>query len=337
MEATALCFRLLMLEFLLEMHIQSGYTRRTGAALLRVDPNRLQHFEYKSLSFHCDGFDGSIKLRGTRNTEEFPPVCEVIKTSCTISKTYPTDMGEYWCESEAGKRSNSVNITITAGPVILDSPALPLLEGDVTLSCMSRKTSTKQAADFYKDGVLVRGSPSEQVTVHNVSKSDEGLYKCSITGVGTSPESFLAVGANTVSTTSPPAYDEPEYPRDLVVMLVPLMVLLLLLLVALIYIRRRIASSKTPTAASNSGEAASAASGGEAEDDVNSLTYAVVTKKRPDKGADESSVQPLYSTVMETRCPAESGSSGSTLALNPRAAKESSLPEPEIVYSVIQM
>uniref|UniRef100_A0A3B5AY30 Ig-like domain-containing protein n=1 Tax=Stegastes partitus TaxID=144197 RepID=A0A3B5AY30_9TELE len=169
----------------------------SGAALLRVDPNRLQHFEYKSLSFHCDGFDGSIKLRGTRNTEEFPPVCEVIKTSCTISKTYPTDMGEYWCESEAGKRSNSVNITITAGPVILDSPALPLLEGDVTLSCMSRKTSTKQAADFYKDGVLVRGSPSEQVTVHNVSKSDEGLYKCSITGVGTSPESFLAVGGET--------------------------------------------------------------------------------------------------------------------------------------------
>ncbi|XP_008303909.1 low affinity immunoglobulin gamma Fc region receptor III-like [Stegastes partitus] len=154
MEATALCFRLLMLEFLLEMHIQSGYTRRTGAALLRVDPNRLQHFDYESLSFHCDGFDGSINLRGKRNTEEFRPVCEVIETSsssCRISQIYPTDMGEYWCESEAGKRSNRVDITITAGPVILDSPAFPLLEGDnVTLSCMSRKTSTKQAKESAK-------------------------------------------------------------------------------------------------------------------------------------------------------------------------------------------
>ncbi|XP_051799897.1 low affinity immunoglobulin gamma Fc region receptor II-b-like [Acanthochromis polyacanthus] len=264
MEATTLCFRLLMLEFLLEIHIQSTYTLKSGAVLLRVDPNRLQHFDYDSLSFHCEGSEGSIKLRGSRNSEEFHPVCEIMKTSlssCTIFETYQTDSGEFWCESGAGERSNRVSITITAGSVILDSPAFPVFEGDnVTLHCQSRKIFMKQTADFYKDGVLIEGSPSEQMTIHNVSKSDEGFYKCSIDGVGESPESFLAVGANTVSIIPPTPHeetpsDEPEFPLCLVLKLVHLMVFLL---VTFIYCRKhRAASSETPTAASNSDEAAS--------------------------------------------------------------------------------
>ncbi|XP_035801139.2 low affinity immunoglobulin gamma Fc region receptor II-b-like isoform X2 [Amphiprion ocellaris] len=373
MEATTLCFRLcefsfltfiqtltvshitrfmdnslvllVMLEFLLEIHIH-----KSDAVLLRVDPNRLQHFDYESLSFHCEGTEGSIKLKGTSNAEEFHPVCKIMKTSssCTISKIYSTDSGEFWCESGAGERSNRVSITITAGSVILDSPAFPVFQGDnVTLRCQSRKTSTKQTADFYKDGVLIEGSRSEQMALHNVSKSDEGFYKCSIDGVGTSPESFLAVGvaANSVSIIFPTPHeetpsDEPESPLGLVLMLVPLMVLLP---VAFIYCRKRRASSETPTAASNSDEAALGVSGGEAGDDVDGLTYAVVfTKKRRDKDAadagdnlsresnhsrkpatedaDDSSVQAVYSTLKETRRP-ESGLSGSTSALNPTAAE----------------
>ncbi|XP_051799899.1 low affinity immunoglobulin gamma Fc region receptor II-b-like [Acanthochromis polyacanthus] len=285
-------------------------------------------------------------------------------SSCTIFETYQTDSGEFWCESGAGERSNRVSITITAGSVILDSPAFPVFEGDnVTLRCQSRKTFMKQTADFYKGDVLIEGSPSEQMTIHNVSKSDEGFYKCSINGVGESPESFLAVGvaANTVSIIPPTPHeetpsDEPGSPVGLVLMLVPLMVLLP---VAFIYCMKHRASSEAPTAASNSDEAASGVSGGEAGDDVDGLTYAVVfTKKRRDKDAadagdnlsresnhsrkpateedaDQSSLQPVYSTLKETRRP-ESGLSGSTSASNPTAAEESRLQEQEIVYSAVQ-
>ena len=35
--------------------------------------------------------------------------------------------------------------------------------------------------------------PTAQMTIYNVSKSDEGLYKCSVSGLGDSPESRLAV------------------------------------------------------------------------------------------------------------------------------------------------
>ena len=35
--------------------------------------------------------------------------------------------------------------------------------------------------------------PTARMTIYNVSKSDEGLYKCSMSGLGESPESWLAV------------------------------------------------------------------------------------------------------------------------------------------------
>ncbi|XP_059210499.1 Fc receptor-like protein 5 [Centropristis striata] len=188
MEATALCFRSF-----------------ADAAFLHIRPNRVQHFEYESISFHCEGIAGSTHLRAISNTKEFDPGCRVKKTptgsTCTIDKIYPEESGEYWCET-GGERSNRVNITVTAGPVILESPVLPVLEGDsVTLSCRT-KPSTNLPADFFKDGHVIVKSSSAETTIQNVSKSDEGLYKCSISGVGESAESWLAVRVNKHPATS---------------------------------------------------------------------------------------------------------------------------------------
>lgn len=78
--------------------------------------------------------------------------------------------------------------------MILDSPLLPVLEGDnVTLSCRKKTTSSNCEADFYRDGHFLGTSSTGQMTIHNVSKSDEGLYKCNISDVGESPESWLTV------------------------------------------------------------------------------------------------------------------------------------------------
>ncbi|XP_025759009.1 low affinity immunoglobulin gamma Fc region receptor II-b-like [Oreochromis niloticus] len=118
-------------------------------------------------------------------------------SKCTINPLYVSDSGEYWCGTAGGKRSNKINITVTAGSVILESPAAPVMEGEaVTLSCRNKMTPSEFMADFYKYGVHIRNNSTGSMTIHRVSKSDEGLYKCSILGVGESPESWLPVTAS---------------------------------------------------------------------------------------------------------------------------------------------
>ncbi|XP_078020088.1 cell adhesion molecule CEACAM20-like isoform X1 [Epinephelus lanceolatus] len=202
MEVTALCIRLLMLEFTLLN------TQKCDAVLLRITPDRLQHFKFDAVSFDCEGSDGSIRLRMITNTVEYGADCKVERTptgsSCTIQRASPADSGEYWCETEGGERSNSFNISVTDGSVILESPVLPVEEGNnVTLTCRKKMSSLQLTAGFYKDGLLIRSSSTGEMTIHSVSKSDEGLYKCHISGAGGSPESWMAVGAGSVILESP--------------------------------------------------------------------------------------------------------------------------------------
>ncbi|XP_018559762.2 low affinity immunoglobulin gamma Fc region receptor II-a isoform X2 [Lates calcarifer] len=209
MEVTALCFRLMMLQLiLLRTQAQNSYTQKTDADFLRVTPNRLQYFHFEPVSFECVGFGGLSDLRVIRDAEEFKPVCDIKRTSmgsfCRIERAYPSDSGEYWCETKEGERSSTVNITVTAGSVILESPALSVVEGDsVTLSCRNKTKSTNLQADFYKDGQLIHSSPAGEMIINNVSKSSEGFYKCTFPSFGTSPESWLTVTDGSVILESP--------------------------------------------------------------------------------------------------------------------------------------
>ncbi|XP_029932576.1 Fc receptor-like protein 5 isoform X4 [Myripristis murdjan] len=201
MEITALCLTLVMNALmLLVVQVQRGYyAQKSDAALLQVDPDSLQHFEYKSFSIICEGPDGSYGWRVLRRINEKTETCPTNsewrnRCSCTIKTTYVSDSGKYWCENEEGERSNTVNIAVTAGSLILESPILPVMEGsDVTLHCKTKITSSNLTAYFYKDGFLFGNSSTGKMTIHSVSDSDEGLYKCSISDSGDSPESWLAV------------------------------------------------------------------------------------------------------------------------------------------------
>ncbi|XP_025760997.1 uncharacterized protein LOC109196515, partial [Oreochromis niloticus] len=109
-------------------------------------------------------------------------------SSCNITLMVPHDSGVYWCESREGPISNMVNLTVTGGSVILQSPVLPVMEGDdVTLLCKTKTTPSNLPAAFYKDGSLIRKQPTGHMTIQHVSRSDEGLYKCDISGHGESP------------------------------------------------------------------------------------------------------------------------------------------------------
>uniref|UniRef100_A0A3Q4G6N7 Ig-like domain-containing protein n=1 Tax=Neolamprologus brichardi TaxID=32507 RepID=A0A3Q4G6N7_NEOBR len=106
-------------------------------------------------------------------------------STCTISYMYTWDSGVYWCESREGPIS---------GSVILQSPVLPVMEGDdVTLLCKTKTTPSNLPAAFYKDGSLISKQSTGHMTIQRVSRSDEGLYKCDISGHGESPSSWITV------------------------------------------------------------------------------------------------------------------------------------------------
>ncbi|KAK1889613.1 Fc receptor-like B [Dissostichus eleginoides] len=168
----------------------------TNQARLTVTPSSSQVFKDERVSLRCeDASDGWTVMRNTSidNRAE----CGVnwgtsAGSSCTIGSSDPFESGVYWCESTEGSTSNTITITISGGSVILQSPALPVIEGDdVTLTCRT-EMADNLPADFFKDGIFIGTESAGHMTLQHVSRSDEGLYKCSVQG-NESPESRLSV------------------------------------------------------------------------------------------------------------------------------------------------
>ncbi|XP_041821680.1 uncharacterized protein LOC121626987 [Chelmon rostratus] len=200
MAVTALCSRLWM-KMLVLLVAQADYSYFAGkadAAFPRVSPDRLQFFEYETISISCEESGGLTEWRVMRKPNTIIPTnssnCNSSAPSCTIDPAFEIHSGEYWCEDAEGKTSGAVNITVTAGPVILEISASPVEEGyDVILRCRKKKSQSKQIADVFKDGFHLGTQYQSNMTIQNVSKSDEGFYKCRFSGAGESPESWLAV------------------------------------------------------------------------------------------------------------------------------------------------
>uniref|UniRef100_A0AAZ1XHQ1 Ig-like domain-containing protein n=1 Tax=Oreochromis aureus TaxID=47969 RepID=A0AAZ1XHQ1_OREAU len=173
----------------------------TNQARLTVSPSSSQFFEGKSLNLSCEEDDSSAGWTLRRNTSKRQRTqCgdgwgRWSGSACIIGFASTTYNGVYWCESREGPISNMVNLTVTGGSVILQSPVLPVMEGDdITLLCKTKNSSNLPAA-FYKDGSLIRKQPTGHMTIQHVSRSDEGLYKCDISGHGESNSSWITVTA----------------------------------------------------------------------------------------------------------------------------------------------
>ncbi|XP_048091921.1 carcinoembryonic antigen-related cell adhesion molecule 5-like isoform X2 [Alosa alosa] len=176
-------------------------TGLSSLASVVVSTNKTQHFTSESLSLGCEEQSGSFirwRLRWSSGKME-RDVCpfDWTKTGskCHISSATQTDSGVYWCQSASGEQSNPVNITVlTDGDAILESPVHPVTEGDpLTLRCRYRYQPSNISADFYKDGTLLQTSTTGEMTIPAVSKSHEGLYKCSNPERGESPVSWITV------------------------------------------------------------------------------------------------------------------------------------------------
>ncbi|XP_039595737.1 sialoadhesin-like [Polypterus senegalus] len=100
--------------------------------------------------------------------------CENIP-GCSITFSDKNQSGLYWCETESGeKRSKAVSFTVTDNMVALQTPPLPLTEGDdVTLECRTRYPTSHMTKVYHEDQEM---QPSVWYT--RVKKEHEGRYKC---------------------------------------------------------------------------------------------------------------------------------------------------------------
>ncbi|XP_026179131.1 low affinity immunoglobulin gamma Fc region receptor II-c-like isoform X3 [Mastacembelus armatus] len=185
----------------------------TDQARLTLSPSSSQFFKDDFVSLSCEEDDSSAGWTLRRNTTKQRTQCGAgwgtsDGSSCKISYIVPSDSGVYWCESREGATSQSINITVSGGAVILQSPVLPVMEGEnITLICRTQ-TSSDLPADFYKHGSLIIDRPTGHVTILHVSKADEGVYRCNIRGHGESPPSWISVTEKPATapapTTAPP-------------------------------------------------------------------------------------------------------------------------------------
>ncbi|XP_039678182.1 low affinity immunoglobulin gamma Fc region receptor II-a-like isoform X1 [Perca fluviatilis] len=209
-------------------------------------------FEGQSVSLSCEEDDSSAGWTLRRNTShETRTQCgdgwgRPAGSSCNISPMVTWYSGVYWCESREGATSISITITVTGGPVILQSPVLPVMEGeDLTLTCRTKKSSNLPAS-FYKDGSFIRTEPAGHMTIHHVSRSDEGLYKCNINSVGESPPSWVSVTEKPPTTSPPSSPFTPDsspppsklWPVSVGVLIGLVLLVLLVLLVVLVLLVR---------------------------------------------------------------------------------------------------
>ncbi|XP_074555290.1 sialoadhesin-like [Halichoeres trimaculatus] len=157
---------------------------------LTVSPAFNQFFEYQNVSLSCGSYilgvwtvwrytNGSCGVGWGQPTS----------SGCHLSTIKLSDSGVYWCESECRESSNAVNITVTGEAVILQSPVLPVTEGDdVTLHCKT-KNSSKLPAKFFK-GTASIDSDHPHLLIYNISRSEVGAYWCTVGG-NRSPTSWL--------------------------------------------------------------------------------------------------------------------------------------------------
>ncbi|XP_014882633.1 high affinity immunoglobulin gamma Fc receptor I-like, partial [Poecilia latipinna] len=186
-------------------------------AALTVSPSRSQFFEREKVSLSCsDG--GTVRRNTSRGTRKR---CgdgwgKLNGSTCSISLLYPHDSGLYWCESMSGSSSSSsssIQLSVSGGSVILQSPVLPVMEGDdVTLSCRAKSPAHNLPAAFYKDGSFIGDGPSGHMTLNLVKRSDEGLYHCSISGQGESTSSRISVEEKPPTTPPPSSSSSSERP-----------------------------------------------------------------------------------------------------------------------------
>ncbi|XP_014829463.1 PREDICTED: high affinity immunoglobulin gamma Fc receptor I-like [Poecilia mexicana] len=304
----------------------------SNRAALTVSPSRSQFFQYESVALICE--DGGTVRRNT--TKDTRAECEEwgkpVNSSCTLTGLLPLDSGLYWCESMSGSSSSSssIQLSVSGGSVILQSPVLPVMEGDdVTLSCRAKSPAHNLPAAFYKDGSFIGDGPSGHMTLLHVSSSDEGLYKCSISGQGESPSSRISVEGRITSAPPPPSStplsSSTPLPLSMVLSLSSVGFLVFFILVVLL--TRRLCRKPADSAAAEVTEAPDRSASSAAERD-SAAVYSSTRRKTPEEADPDPGA--VYSSVRRER-----GVTYATVSIRTRR-EPAAEPDQHVVYSLLK-
>ncbi|XP_007542634.1 basement membrane-specific heparan sulfate proteoglycan core protein-like isoform X3 [Poecilia formosa] len=294
MEGTSHC--LIFLIFFL-----SCSTDPVSPAALTVSPSRSQFFEGDKVSLSCE--DGNIsdgwtvwrnKTGGNRTQCDKDGWGESAGSTCSIT-LYPHDSGLYWCESMSGSSSSSsssIQLSVSGGSVILQSPVLPVMEGDdVTLSCRAKSPAHNLPAAFYKDGSFIGDETTGNLTLKPVRRSDEGLYHCYISGQGESPSSWISVEEKPSAASGPPpspsppsSSPSPSQSHPYILVSLGSVVFVVFLLIMALLVRRRF--QRKPEGSTEVGE-----------NNLASSDIQVSHRRRQNKSSQENDPSVVYSAV----------------------------------------
>ncbi|XP_029988257.1 carcinoembryonic antigen-related cell adhesion molecule 1-like [Sphaeramia orbicularis] len=147
--------------------------------------------------------------RGPRTTDFHTDRCSSLggavnanKSDACVFSAVNGSCGLYWCEGPEG-RSNTINITVSYGVIILKTPASPVSEGHtVDLYCQYRTVNHSHTMFFKNRAHIITNTSSSsdnivKMTIENVTKEDEGYYMCaSEDRKMESAESWLSVRRN---------------------------------------------------------------------------------------------------------------------------------------------
>ncbi|XP_071315702.1 low affinity immunoglobulin gamma Fc region receptor III-A-like [Trachinotus anak] len=202
MEVAALCIRLLLNVLWLLAQVQDSSAQKSAGSVILESPI-LPVMEGDDVTLRCRNKVPSFDL-----SADFYKDNVLIRSSdtgnMTIHSVSKSDAGLYKCNMPAEGESAGIWLSVSAGVVILESPDHPVTEGQsVTLRCRNKKTSTNHIADFYRYGLHTGTGYNGEMTIHSVSKSDEGPYKCRLSGAGESAESWLTVRVVAVILVAP--------------------------------------------------------------------------------------------------------------------------------------
>ncbi|TSL22067.1 Pituitary adenylate cyclase-activating polypeptide type I receptor [Bagarius yarrelli] len=183
---------------LLSNPVSLSVTAASPPASLEVWPNSHQHLKDEQFILRCSVHNGDAanwtlrRLYGDKvNSGCLQMDGSVEPDKCIFNNITAGLSGLYWCETARGdQRSNAINITVSDGHVILQTPAGPVTKGQ-TVSLLCKTFYNLNKTLIYKDGVSLNKT---NVTIENVAKTHEGFYKCvNPTAAAESPESWLSV------------------------------------------------------------------------------------------------------------------------------------------------
>ncbi|XP_039879013.1 uncharacterized protein LOC120728289 isoform X2 [Simochromis diagramma] len=195
------------------------------------------------------------------------------------------------------------------------------MEGDdVTLLCKTKTTPSNLPAAFYKDGIFIGNESTGHMTIQHVSRSDEGLYKCDISGHGESPSSWITVTAPAPHLVLPVLISVGS-------VCVVVLLVLLVLLVRKHNHRKPEGGQQQPVKHSRESDSATVYS----ETRIEDVSYGeiVIKDKKKKSKTKESDSMAVYSSVKTKDLSYEQ------VAISPKRTRDFK-PESEVVYSSLK-